>query len=133
MILVDTSVWIDYFNGQDNRATECLDNCLIEGTVAIGDLIYLEILQGFRADKDYRTAKTRLEELTIYEMFGLDAVERCAKNYRILRKKGITVRKTADVIIASFCIQNKMPLLFIDRDFVPFVKHLGLTPALRET
>lgn len=131
MILVDTSVWIDYFNGRDNRATECLDNCLIEGTVAIGDLIYLEILQGFRADRDYRTAKTRLEELTIYEMFGLDAVERCAKNYRMLRKKGITVRKTADVIIASFCIQNKMPLLFLDRDFVPFVKHLGLTPALR--
>ena len=133
MILVDTSVWIDYFNGQENKATDYLDDCLIEGTVAIGDLIYLEILQGFRADRDYRTAKTKLEELTIYEMFGLDAVEQCAKNYRMLRKKGITVRKTADVIIASFCIRNKMPLLFLDRDFVPFVKHLGLTPALRET
>ncbi|MFT4816878.1 MAG: putative nucleic acid-binding protein [Cyclobacteriaceae bacterium] len=133
MILVDTSVWIDYFNGQENKATDYLDDCLIEGTVAIGDLIYLEILQGFRADRDYRTAKTKLEELTIYEMFGLDAVEQCAKYYRMLRKKGITVRKTADVIIASFCIRNKMPLLFLDRDFVPFVKHLGLTPALRET
>ena len=133
MILVDTSVWIDYFNGQENKATDYLDDCLIEGTVAIGDLIYLEILQGFRADRDYRTAKTKLEELTIYEMFGLDAVEQCAKNYRMLRKKGITVRKTADVIIASFCIRNKMPLLFLDRDFVPFVKNLGLTPALRET
>ena len=133
MILVDTSVWIDYFNGQDNKATDYLDNCLIEGTVAIGDLIYLEILQGFRADRDYRIAKNRLDELTIYEMFGIDAVEQCAKNYRMLRKKGITVRKTTDVIIASFCIKNKIPLLFLDRDFVPFVKHLGLTPALRET
>jgi predicted nucleic acid-binding protein len=132
VILVDTSVWIDYFNGQENKATDYLDDCLIEGTVAIGDLIYLEILQGFRADRDYRTAKTKLVGLTIYEMFGLDAVEQCAKNYRMLRKKGITVRKTADVIIASFCIRNKMPLLFLDRDFVPFVKHLGLTPALRE-
>ena len=133
MILVDTSVWIDYFNGQENKATDYLDDCLIEGTVAIGDLIYLEILQGFRADRDYRIAKNRLDELTIYEMFGIDAVEQCAKNYRMLRKKGITVRKTTDVIIASFCIKNKIPLLFLDRDFVPFVKHLGLTPALRET
>lgn len=133
MILVDTSVWIDYFNCNDSKATEYLDDCLIEGTVAIGDLIYLEILQGFRADKDYRAAKSRLQELTIYEMFGLDAVERCAMNFRTLRKKGITIRKTTDVIIASFCIQNKLPLLFLDRDFVPFVKHLGLSPALRET
>ena len=133
MTLADTSVWIDYFNCNDSRATEYLDECLIEGTVAIGDLIYLEILQGFRRDKDFRSAKNRLQILTIYELFGLDAVERCAKNYRSLRKKGITVRKTTDVIIASFCIQNKMPLLFLDKDFIPFVKHLGLSPALSET
>lgn len=133
MILVDTSVWIDYFNCNDSQATEYLDACLVEGTVAISDLIYLEILQGFRSDKDYRATKRRLQTLTIYEMFGLDAVERCAKNYRSLRKKGITIRKTTDVIIASFCIQNKMPLLFLDKDFIPFVKHLGLSPALRET
>ena len=131
--MVDTSVWIDYFNGVDSTATECLDEALVEGTVAIGDLIYLEILQGFRNDKDFRAAKNRLKALTIYELFGLEAVERCAKNYRALRKKGITIRKTSDVIIASFCIQNKIPLLFVDRDFVPFVKHLGLSPALRET
>ena len=133
MILVDTSVWIDYFNGNDSRATEYLDESLIEGTVAIGDLIYLEILQGFRSDNDYKAAKTRLETLTIYELFGLASVEQCAENYRTLRKKGITVRKTSDVIIASFCVQNKMPLLFLDRDFNPFVKHLGLSSALRET
>ena len=133
MILVDTSVWIDYFNGNDSRATEYLDESLIEGTVAIGDLIYLEILQGFRSDNDYKAAKTRLETLTIYELFGLASVEQCAENYRTLRKKGITVRKTSDVIIASFCVLNKMPLLFLDRDFNPFVKHLGLSSALRET
>jgi len=133
VILVDTSVWIDYFHGNNNRATEYLDESLIEGTVAIGDLIYLEILQGFRSDKDFLAAKTKLETLTIYELFGLDAVERCAQNYRALRKKGITVRKTSDVIIASFCIQSKIPLLFLDKDFIPFVKTLGLSPALRKT
>jgi len=130
--LVDTSVWIGYFNGNNSPATECLDNLLIEGTVAIGDLIYLEILQGFRSDKDYRVAKKRLETLTNYDLLGLDSVEQCASNYRILRNKGVTVRKTTDVIIASFCIQNKMPLLFLDRDFIPFVKYLGLSPVLKE-
>ena len=133
MILVDTSVWIDYFNGHNNPYTECLDSSLIEGTVAIGDLIYLEILQGFRSDKDYKIAKSRLDSLTIYELFGLPAIEQCAQNYRKLRKRGITIRKTFDVIIATFCIQNKLPLLFTDKDFNPFVKHLGLAPALRET
>ncbi|MDA1369313.1 MAG: PIN domain nuclease [Proteobacteria bacterium] len=133
MIIADTSVWIDYFNGIDDELTHFLDSGLVEGTVAIGDLIFLKILQGFRNDKDYRLAKTRLGTLTQYEMFGLEMVEHCAKNYRALRKKGITIRKTSDVIIATFCIDHKMALLFSDKDFVPFVDHLGLTPALRET
>ncbi len=133
MILVDTSVWIDYFNDIENESTKYLDLSLVEGTVAIGDLIYLEILQGFRHDKDYRFTKSRLETLTQYELFGLGMVEKCAENYRSLRKKGITVRKTTDVIIATFCIEHSLPLLFLDKDFVPFVEYLRLTPALRET
>ena len=133
MIIADTSVWIDYFNGIDNELTQYLDSSLIEGSVAIGDLIFLEILQGFRNDKEYRLAKSRLETLPQYEMFGLDMVEHCAKNYRALRKKGITIRKTSDVIIATFCIDHELPLLFSDKDFIPFVDHLRLTPALRET
>ena len=133
MIIADTSVWIDYFNGIDNELTQFLDSALIEGSVAIGDLIFLEILQGFRNDRDYKLSNAQLETLTKYEMFGLDMVEPCAKNYRVLRKKGITIRKTSDVIIATFCIDHKLPLLFSDKDFIPFVEHLELSPALRET
>ena len=130
MILVDTSVWIDYFNGANNKETELLDIALVDGIVAIGDLIFLEILQGLRSDKDYNRAKKTLGTLDQYEMFGHTMVLKCANNYRALRKKGITIRKTSDVIIATFCIENKLPLLFSDRDFLPFVKHLKLHSAV---
>lgn len=130
MILVDTSVWIDYFNGTENAATGYLDESLTQGVVAIGDLIYLEILQGIRNDRDFRAVKSSLASLPVYELLGLDAVDRCAKNYRALRKKGSTVRTTSDVIIATFCIHNGIPLLFTDKDFLPFVTHLKLTSVL---
>jgi predicted nucleic acid-binding protein len=133
VILVDTSVWIDYFNGHVNLHTNALDSALIDGTVAIGDLIFLEILQGFRSDKDYRRAKTTLATLDQYEMFNRELALKCAENYRTLRKKGITIRRTTDVIIATFCIENELPLLFSDRDFVPFVGNLGLASVLGET
>lgn len=133
MILVDTSVWIDFFNGEDTAETSILDTALGNEVVAIGDLIALEILQGFRNDSDYATAKDTLSSLTIYEMLGESAALRCADNYRALRKKGITIRKTADVIIATFCIDNGFPLLFSDKDFIPFVTHLGLLAPLKYT
>ena len=133
MIIADTSVWIDYFNGTDSDETGALDSALEEGTVAIGDIIFLEILQGFRSDKDYKIARSQLSVLEQYEMFGRNMVFKCADNYRALRKKGITIRKTNDIIIATFCIENKIPLLFSDRDFVPFVKHLKLKPGLTKT
>lgn len=133
MILVDTSVWIDYFNGIENRFTNALDSALEEGTVAIGDLIFLEILQGFKNDRDYGKARNILESLDHYEMFGHAMALRCAENYRTLRKQGITIRKTADVIIATFCIENQLPLLFSDRDFIPFVEKLGLSAVVEET
>ena len=133
MILVDTSIWIDYFNGIENKETNILDIALIDGSVVIGDIIVMEILQGFRSDKDYNKAKKSLATLEQYEMFGKNMVFKCADNYRALRKRGITIRKTADVIIASFCIDNKIPLLFSDRDFMPFVKHLNLLSVLSET
>ena len=133
MILVDTSVWIDYFNGVQNKHTDTLDSGIVEGIVAIGDLIFLEILQGIRDDRDYRTTEQTLLSLERFEMFDKGMPEKCAENYRALRKKGITIRKTTDVIIATFCIEQRMPLLFIDRDFIPFVDHLGLSSALRET
>ncbi len=133
MILVDTSVWIDYFNGVENKETNMLDTLLVDGTVAIGDIILLEILQGFRSDKDYNRAKKTLGTLDQYEMFGHTMAAKCANNYRSLRKKGITVRKTTDVIIATFCIDNRFPLLFSDKDFIPFVKHLNLISVLNKT
>ena len=106
MIIADTSVWVDYFNGNDNPLTNELDKALAQGIVAIGDLIFLEILQGFKNDKDYELAKSNLGTLEQYEMFGHAQALKSAENYRALRKKGLTIRKTADVIIATFCIDS---------------------------
>ena len=133
MILVDTSVWIDYFNGQKTIKTNTLDSALVDGTVAIGDIIFLEILQGFKHDKDYNKARKTLSSLEQYELLGRNMVTKCANNYRFLRKKGITIRKTTDIIIATFCIANKIPLLYSDRDFTPFTRHLKLISASKET
>lgn len=133
MILVDTSVWIDYFNGVQSPHTDALDAAVVAGIVTMGDLIFLEILQGIRDDRDYRLTKQTLLTLGRIEMFGRGMPDKCADNYRALRKKGITIRKTTDVIIATFCIERRMPLLFIDRDFIPFVDHLGLVSVLPET
>ncbi|EMR12001.1 PilT protein domain-containing protein [Methylophaga lonarensis MPL] len=133
MILVDTSVWIDYLNGAPSQHTDALDAAIVEGVVAMGDLIFLEILQGIRDDREYRTTKQSLMTLDRLEMFGKGMPEKCAENYRALRKKGMTIRKTTDVIIATFCIEQRLPLLFTDRDFIPFVDHLGLVSALPET
>ena len=133
MILVDTSIWIDFFNGKITPETNLLDFALAEGNVIIGDLIVLEILQGIRDDKDYNKTKKALETLEQFELFGSSMVIECADNFRTLRKKGLTIRKTADLIIASFCIKNKIPLLYSDRDFIPFSEHLGLIASLNET
>jgi len=133
MIIVDTSVWIDYLNGQYTPYTDQLDKELSDGNVALGDLILLEILQGIKSDKDYKRTKEILARLDQYEMLGHGMVTRCADYYRALRKKGMTIRKTADVIIATFCIENKLPLLFTDRDFKPFVEHCGLQEVIPKT
>ena len=129
MIVVDSSVWIDYFSGADTPQTEKLENILGTKPVAIGDLILTEVLQGFRHDKDYKAARKLFEDVAIFEMLGIQMAIKSADNFRALRKKGITVRKTADVIIATFCIEQKLPLLFSDKDFSPFAKHLGLDKA----
>ena len=129
MILVDSSVWIDYFSGISTRQTDTLHGALGVELVAVGDLILTEVLQGFRRDQDYRVARTLFNGLTVFNLLGKTMALKSAQNVRALRKKGITVRKTADVIIASFCIESNLPLLFSDRDFKPFVKHLGLVEA----
>ena len=129
MIVVDSSVWIDYFSGIDNKQTDKLNNTLGIKVVAIGDLILTEVLQGFRQDRDYKVARILFEDVTVFEMLGVEMALKSADNFRVLRKKGISIRKTADVIIASFCIDRKLALLFSDKDFKPFVKHLGLAEA----
>lgn len=130
MILVDTSVWIDYFNGHDTAETGKLDALLGNEPLGIGDLILTEILQGFRSDADFRKAKELLTSLTIFEMLGVDNAIRSAEHYRELRKRGVTVRKTADVIIATFCIVENHSLLYSDRDFTPFVEYFGLRTVI---
>jgi predicted nucleic acid-binding protein len=104
MILVDTSVWIDYFNGRNTWQTNMLDNLLSDVPIIMGDLILTEILQGFRSDKDYESAKSYLSILPFHEIGGYQVAINSAQNYRTLRKKGITVRKTIDIIIGTFCI-----------------------------
>ncbi len=131
MIIVDSSVWIDYFNGKDLPEVTKLDELLETELLGIGDLILAEVLQGFRQDSDYRKAKQLLTSLTVFEMLGADAAINSADNFRTLRKKGLTVRKTIDVAIATFCIDNGHSLLFSDRDFLPFVEHLGLVNAMQ--
>jgi len=126
MILVDSSVWIDYFNGKDSNETNKLDEILGLEEVAIGDLILTEVLQGFRSDKEYKVAKDILTSLNVYEMLGVELALKSANNFRKLRKQGVTIRKIADVIIATYAIENKIPLLFSDKDFLPFIKYLKL-------
>jgi len=130
MILVDSSVWIDYFNGQNTPQVEFLDQLLGTQPLAIGDIILTEVLQGFRQDADYETAKQLMTALTIFQLSNPELAIKSADNFRALRKRGITVRKTIDVIIATFCIEAKHTLLFSDRDFIPFVQHLGLSTTL---
>lgn len=130
MVLVDTSVWIQFFNGHETSQTAKLDELLSATIIVVGDLILAEILQGLLSDKDYRQAKSLLTALELVSLTSTDLAIRSADHYRTLRKKGITVRKTIDCLIATYCIEMKMPLLFEDKDFDPFVSHLGLKPVL---
>ena len=129
MVLVDTSVWVDYFNGQRTSTTDALDDLLSSTLVLVGDLILTEVLHGFRHDSDFRTAKQLLLELEVRTLCDTEIALKAASNFRALRKTGITVRKTVDAVIATYCIEHALPLLFSDRDFVPFTEHLGLRDA----
>jgi hypothetical protein len=126
MILVDSSVWIGYFNGTETTETALLDDYLTTDTVCIGDMILAEVLQGFRSNKDYKLARELLLELPIFQIMTPELALTAADNFRNLRKQGITVRKSVDNWIATFCIINKIALLFSDKDFNPYVDHLGL-------
>lgn len=131
MILVDSSVWIDYFNGACNVQTDTLDNLLGRQPLAIGDLILTEVLQGFSNERAFHQARRILTEFTIVELGGLEIAIQAARNFRTLRSLGVTVRKTINTIIATRCIESHYELFHNDKDFDPFVKHLGLRVAAR--
>ena len=133
MILVDSSVWIDYFRGTSTPEAEALDSLLGTEPIATGDLILIEVLQGFVTDRDFNQAKRLLTSLVIVDLAGQAIAVQAAKNLRLLRAHGITVRKTIDTVIATRCIESRLSLLYSDRDFDPFVEHLGLRSALPGT
>lgn len=129
MIVVDSSVWIDFFNGVSTPEVERLDRLLGLTPLVVGDLILVEVVQGFRHERDVATARRLFHSMALLPMLGVHNAWKTAENYRKLRSKGITVRKTIDGIIATACMEAQLPLLFSDRDFLPYVQYLGLEAA----
>jgi predicted nucleic acid-binding protein len=132
MILVDSSVWIDYFNGQKTAQADWLDSALGNIPIIMGDLILTEVLQGFQNDHDFKIARNLLLTFQFMPMGGQELALESALNYRILRKKGVTVRKTIDVMIGTFCLNYQLPILYQDKDFDPMVKFLKLKAVVTE-
>jgi predicted nucleic acid-binding protein len=126
LILVDSSVWIDYFRGTITAQTGKLDGLLGHEPLAIGDLILTEVLQGFDNQRDFNAAVKMLTSLMVVELGGREIAIQAARNFRALRRLGVTVRKTIDTVIATRCIESRYDLLHNDRDFDPFAKYLGL-------
>ncbi len=131
MILVDSSVWIDYFRGVVTPHTNRLDTLLGDDLIGIPDVALTEVLQGFDRERDFEGALRALTSLTIIDVGGRDTAIQAAKNFRFLRGRGVTIRKTIDTLIATRCIEGGFALLYSDRDFDPFVTHLGLLSALK--
>lgn len=130
MILVDSSVRIDYFRGTVSPQTDLLDALLGSEPLATGDLVLAEVLQGFGDDREFEQARRLLDTLDIVVLGGREIAIAAARNLRALRRLGVTARKTIDTVIATRCIVDGYALLYSDRDFDPFVRHLGLRPAL---
>jgi predicted nucleic acid-binding protein len=126
MLVVDTTVWIDYFNGVENSQTDFLHTVLDKTPILIGDLILTEVLQGFRHDPDFEKVRRTLGKYMQASMVSPALAVQSARNYRFLRQKGITVRKTVDSLIATYCIENDHELLHNDSDFDGYEEHLGL-------
>lgn len=126
MLLVDSSVWIDYFNGAITPETDYLHAALAQREILVGDIILAEVLQGFRSDADFEAAQRALGRFRQVTMLDLGLAVQSARHYRALRKLGITVRKTIDCFIATYAIAHGHELLHADGDFDPFEAHLGL-------
>ena len=126
MVIVDTSAWIEYLRGGVPAIVSKVDLCLDQNLVAIGDLIYCEVIQGIRLPHERRDVSGLLLSLPQFNMVGFSMAEKSASNYRLLRSKGVTVRKTIDVLIGTFCAEHKLQLIHFDSDFDLMAKHIGL-------
>ena len=132
MTLVDSSVWIDYFRSSDTPQVALLDSYFGRRPLAVGDLIAAEVLQGVRDDHEFQLVKKTLDAFVHIDLVGYALAIKASENYRLIRAKGITIRKTIDTLIATRCIVDGLTLLHSDQDFLPFVKHLGLKVAYSE-
>ena len=126
MIMVDSSVWVDFFGDAKTLKVDTLASHIRHGRVLMGDLVLTEILQGIRSDREFRFVRRSLSALETVQVVTPALAVSSARNYRRLRGLGVTVRKTIDCLIATWCIEHSVPLLFSDRDFEPFFEHLGL-------
>jgi predicted nucleic acid-binding protein len=133
VILVDSSVWIDYLRGVETKQTDRLHGLLGLEPVAVGDLILTEVLQGTTTDKEFKEVLKFLNSLEVVSLGGHGVAVQAARNFRALREKGVTIRKTIDCIIATRCIMDGLTLLHSDKDFDPFVAHLGLRSVFKQT
>lgn len=132
MILVDSSVWIDYFRSADTPQVALLDSYFGRTSLAVGDLIAAEVLQGVRDQREFKWVKKTLDAFEHIDLAGYDLAVKASENYRSLRAIGVTIRKTIDTLIATRCIEDRLTLLHADRDFLPFSQHLGLKVVYSE-
>jgi predicted nucleic acid-binding protein len=133
VILVDSSVWIDYFRSAETPQVALLDSLLGRSPLAVGDLIAAEVLQGIDDEQQFTRVKRVLDAFEHIDIAGYDLAVKASENYRVLRSMGITIRKTIDTLIATRCIEDGLILLHADRDFLPFGQYLGLKMAYTET
>ena len=133
MILVDSSVWIDYFRSAETPQVALLDSLLGRSPLAVGDLIAAEVLQGIDDEQQFTRVKRILDAFEHIDIAGYDLAVKASVNYRALRSMGITIRKTIDTLIATRCIEDGLTLLHADRDFLPFGQYLGLNMAYTES
>jgi len=132
VILVDSSVWIDYFRAADTPQTAMLDSLLGRSPLAVGDLIAAEVLQGVRDEREFKWVKKTFDAFDHVDLAGYGLAVKASENYRSLRARGITIRKTIDTLIATRCIEDGLTLLHAERDFLPFAQYLGLKMAYSE-
>lgn len=131
MIVVDSSVWIDFFNGQNAPHVQRLRGALGTDEITIGDLMLCEVLQGIDSEREAREVEAILRRFNIAPMAGDEIAVAAARNFRALRRRGVTVRKTIDLLIGTWCIANSAPLLHNDSDFRAMTRYLGLIEVPR--